>query len=161
LLEGEQGTKFQIQTINGIKYKTWFAGLGTGFDWYYRRSIPAFLSLNKDFFKKGNRNFYFAADAGVNFPWEDDKNYYVSGYTIEKTSPGVYLGAGLGYKIGMGKNNDALLVQLGYSYKHVREEGKSEIYYYYSYSILPGSEQTTNRFNYYLRRISLKVGWNF
>src|SRR5437773_4082956 len=79
ILEGEHGSKFQLQTINGIKLKTWFVGLGTGIDWYYRRSIPLFFSLNKDFFKKGNRNFYFAADGGVNFPWKDE-TYKEQGY---------------------------------------------------------------------------------
>src|SRR5262245_10910836 len=74
LLEGEQGSKFQLQTINGIKYKTWFAGLGTGIDWYYRRSVPAFMSLNKDFLIRGKRNFFIATDVGANFPWLVEKN---------------------------------------------------------------------------------------
>ncbi len=161
LLEGEHGSKFQLQTINGIKYRTWFAGLGTGLDWYYRRSIPAFLSLNKDFFKTGNRNFYISADGGVNFPWKEDKNYNEWGYPIEKPSPGAYWGAGLGYKIGIGKKNDALLIQVGYSYKHVSEKVRN--IYYYTFPIVPASQmpQFTNRFDYHLRRLSLKIGWNF
>ena len=58
LLEGEQKSKLQLQTMNGIKYRTWFIGLGTGIDWYYLRSIPIFLSLNRDFLQKKNRNFF-------------------------------------------------------------------------------------------------------
>ena len=161
LLEGEHGSAFQLQSINGVKCQTWFAGLGTGIDWYYRRSIPLFASVNKDFLRKANRAFYVTADAGANFPWNNN-NYNTWGYTIDKSYPGLYWSAGLGYKIGVGKKNDALLIHLGYSSKHVREKVKT-IYYYYTYSILPPSEQQdfTNRFDYYLRSVSIKVGWNF
>lgn len=159
VLEGEQGSKFQLQTINGMKYADWFAGLGTGIDWYYRRSIPLFISLNKDLLKKGNRNFFIATDAGINFPWRVDKNY-IPGYTIQESVPGFYWGAGLGYKIGIGKLNDALLLQIGYSYKHLSEKAQP-VYYYMSPLIVDPKPDMTNRFDYYLRRLSLKVGWNF
>src|SRR5580765_4888640 len=124
LLEGEQGSRFQLQTINGVKYKTWFAGVGAGIDWYYCRSIPVFMSLNKDFLIKGNRNFFIATDVGANFPWLVDKNSYVWSCTIEESIPGFYWGAGLGCKIGIGRLNDGILLQLGYSYKHVGEKVK-------------------------------------
>ena len=161
LLEGEQGSKFQLQTINGFKYKTWFAGVGTGIDWYYRRSIPVFMSFNKDFLAKGNRNFFFATDVGANFPWLVDKNSYVWSYSIEKSIPGFYWGAGVGYKVGIGKLNDGILLQLGYSYKHVGEKAKTVYYYYPVPMITDPKPDMTNRFDYYLRRLSLKVGWNF
>jgi len=161
LLEGEQGSKFQLQTINGMRNRTWFVGLGTGIDWYYRRSIPAFLSVNNDFFRRGNRNFFIATDAGINFPWRDDKNYNVWGYVVEKSIPGFYGEAGLGYKVGIGKTNDAVLIQLAYSYKHIREKVKN-IYYYPGIMIVSlQPEVVTDRFDYYLRRLSLKLGWNF
>lgn len=63
LLEGEGGSAFQIQTINGVQLKKWFMGLGTGIDWYEYRSIPVFLSLNYDL-KMSNRRFFLSADAG-------------------------------------------------------------------------------------------------
>jgi hypothetical protein len=161
LLEGEQGSKFQLQTINGIKYKTWFAGIGTGIDWYYRRSIPAFMSLNKDFLIKGNRNFFIATDIGANFPWQVDKNSYAYS-SVEKSIPGLYWGAGLGYRVGIGKLNDGILLQFGYSYKHMGEKVKTIYYYdYVSPMIMQPRPDMTNRFDYYLRRLSLKIGWNF
>jgi len=156
LLEGENGSKFQLQTINGIKSKTWFVGLGTGIDWYYRRSIPAFISLNKDFLKKGNRNFYLSADGGINFAWKDNAYDTESGYSIEKLNPGFYWEAGLGYKIGIGKNGDALLMHVGYSYKHIGETVKSRYIIYDSSDPYP-----TERFDYYLKRLSIKLGWSF
>jgi hypothetical protein len=156
LLEGEDGSKFQLQTINGLKYKTWFVGVGTGIDWYYRRSIPAFVSLSKDFFRKGNRNFFVSAGGGFNFPWKADNNYNELGYTVVKSRSGVYYEAGFGYRIGIGKKNDAVLIQLGYSYKHVSEDGKAG----YIIFILPET-YSVDRFDYHLRRLSLKFGWSF
>jgi hypothetical protein len=164
LLVGEQGSKTQLQTINGAKFKTWFAGLGTGIDWYYRRSIPLFMSVDKDFLKKGNRNFFITANAGVSFPWKDDKNYNEGGYTIEKTPAGFYCETGVGYRIGLGKKNDAILLQAGYSYKHIRENIK-DIYYTYAPTfnmpIWSPQPEITNRIDYYLNRLSLKIGWSF
>jgi hypothetical protein len=156
LLEGESGSEFQLQTINGVKYQTWFVGLGTGIDWYVRRSIPAFVSLNKYFLKKAKRNFFVAASLGMNFPWKDDNYRNEWGYIVEKSHSGIFYEAGFGYKVGIGKNRDAVLIQLGYSYKHVREDGTPG----YIIFILPES-YPTEQFDYRLRRLSLKLGWSF
>lgn len=159
-LEGEHGSKFQLQTVEGITYKTWFAGVGSGFDWYYMRSIPVFLSLSRDFLKKGNRNFYVSADGGINFPWKDDKFPDQWSYQKEKYFPGFYWESGVGYKIGIGKKTDALLLHLGYSYKFTREKADPILLYFTNPSGFYDNE-STQRFDYHLRRVSLKIGWNF
>ncbi len=156
LLEGEHGSAFQLQTINGFKYKTWFVGLGTGIDWYYQRSIPAFTSVNKDFIRKGKRNFYASIDGGINYPWKDHKYYNEWGYGSGKFDPGAYWSAGLGYKIGFGKKTDALLMHLGYSYKHLSEKVSTV-----SPCLIGPCPESTETFNYSLRRLSLKFGWIF
>jgi hypothetical protein len=159
LLEGQHGSAFQLQTINGAKYKTWFAGLGTGLDWYYLRTIPLFFTLNKDFLKQGNRNFFMAIDGGVNFLWQDDRSSAESGFSKIISYPGFYYEAGLGYRIGIGKKNDALLMQFGYNYKHIREKVRSAypIVYLYPYETISSSDHI----DYHLRKLSLKIGWNF
>src|SRR5689334_8657847 len=68
ILEGESGTSLQVQTINGLRYKTWFAGVGTGLDYYYQRTIPLFLSVSK-FLSSTKVPLYFNGDAGINFIW--------------------------------------------------------------------------------------------
>ncbi|HMG67074.1 MAG TPA: hypothetical protein VK588_05275 [Chitinophagaceae bacterium] len=156
-LEGEHGSKFQLQTVEGIRYKTWFAGVGSGFDWYYMRSIPVFLSLSRDFLKRGNRNFYASVDGGMNFPWKDDKFPVQWQYQNEKYFPGFYWETGIGYKIGIGKKTDALLLHLGYNYKYI--SGKAEPAY--DFTGFPFQEVSSQRFEYHLRRVSLKIGWNF
>src|ERR1700712_5956221 len=66
LLEGQTGSSFQIQTVNGAQYKSWFAGIGLGLDYYRYRTVPLFLDLRKEFGKSSNRLFLYA-DMGVSF----------------------------------------------------------------------------------------------
>lgn len=35
LLFGGSDNAPQVQTVNGIAYRNWFAGIGTGIDWYF------------------------------------------------------------------------------------------------------------------------------
>ena len=59
LLEGQRGSAFQLQTVNGLQFNTWFAGLGAGLDYYHTRSIPLFLNLRKSFFSGEKTPFIF------------------------------------------------------------------------------------------------------
>jgi len=159
LLEGQHGSSMQLQTINGARLKSWFGGLGTGIDWYYQRSIPIFLSVNKDFGKVRDRNFFAAANGGVSFPWMTDNINKEFGYTIDKTTPGAYWSLGMGYKIPVGKNDDAILLQVAYSYKHIREHVAGS---FYPTDVFPSlTDDLTNRIDYYLHQFAFKIGWNF
>jgi hypothetical protein len=155
LMEGEHGSSLQLQTINGVRFNSWFVGLGAGIDWYYRRSIPIFASANMDFLKKEKRSFFLSANAGINFPWQTDNYHNEWGYDETKSYSGLYWGAGVGYKIGMGKGNDALLMQLGYDYKHVGEKVA------YPYMVFDSQSDPNDQFEYHLRRLSFKIGWSF
>jgi hypothetical protein len=154
LLEGQHGSSLQLQTINGVKFNDWFVGLGTGIDWYYRRSIPVFGSVSMDFLKKERRSFYVSGNVGMNFPWQTDNYHNEWGYNETKSYAGLYWSAGLGYKIGMGKKNDALLIQVGYDYKHVGEKVNNPY-------VVIESQDPNDHFDYHLRRLSAKVGWSF
>src|SRR6187399_3304819 len=68
IVEGEQGPSFHIDLLNGIRYKTWFAGIGTGLDYYYYRSIPVYLSGIK-YLSPRNHSFFIQGDAGMNIVW--------------------------------------------------------------------------------------------
>ena len=154
LLEGQHGSSPQLQTINGVKFNDWFVGLGTGIDWYYRRSIPVFGSVNLDFLKKERRSFYVSGNVGINFPWQTDNYHNEWGYSETKSYAGLYWSAGLGYKIGIGKKNDALLIQVGYDYKHIGEKVNNPY-------VVVESQDPNDHFDYHLRRLSAKVGWSF
>jgi hypothetical protein len=155
IVTGETGSKLQLQTINGIRKGSWFTGLGTGIDWYYRRSIPVFLSVSKDLFPKNKRSFMFAADAGMNFSWPGQIYYDYTPYG-QKQKNGLYWAAGAGYKFGVGKSGNGVLMQLGYSYKQMGEEIKS-----LDPCLIPPCPETVTTYDYRLKRLSFKIGWGF
>lgn len=153
ILEGEAGTSFQLQTINGLRYKTWFAGVGTGLDYYYQRSIPLFISLSK-FLPSAKTPFYFNGDVGINFPWSKNDRYYFQ-YRGD-FSPSLYWAGGFGYKFSFKKGDQGILLNLGYSYKHIIQETETS----YPCLIAP-CPVFKERYDYRLKRLSLKAGWIF
>jgi hypothetical protein len=154
LLEGENGTSFQLQTINGIRYKTWFAGIGTGLDYYYVRSIPLFISVNK-FLESPKVPVYINGDIGLSFPWEKDYQHYFD-QSPGGSSSSLFWGAGLGYKFAVKNKDQGVLINFGYSYKHIVQESE------YAYPCFtPPCPTEKERFDYHLKRLSIKVGWMF
>src|SRR5450432_2856838 len=71
LLEGQTGSSFQLQTINGAQYRSWFAGIGLGLDFYRYRTIPLFLDIRRQFGRSTNKLIVYA-DMGINFFWLTD-----------------------------------------------------------------------------------------
>ena len=158
LLEGQTGSAFQLQTVNGAQFKSWFTGAGVGLDFYKFRSIPLFLDLRKEFFS-GMSKLVVYADMGVSFTWatEDQKNPYLNNHY----GNGLYNDFGLGYKSSVGKKS-ALLLSVGYSFKKVTET-YDPVYMVpmtYMASIAPPS-YPSQKTNYSLNRLSLKIGWEF
>lgn len=153
LLEGSKGSAFQFQTIMGVRYTTWFAGIGSGFDYYHLRSIPLFFSLQKDFFPK-LRTPFIHLNGGTNFFW--DKNESGNNNWIDKDyKPKLYYAAGIGYKFGL-KNKDAFLLDIGYSFKHLREVRTTQ-----TFCLNPPCLPTVERFDYELRRLLIRFGYMF
>ena len=64
ILNGSKGVYYQLQSINGIKYKTWFAGIGVGMENYFRTGIPLFVDVRKNLLKTSATPFLYA-DVGV------------------------------------------------------------------------------------------------
>jgi hypothetical protein len=153
ILEGGSGTSFQLQTINGLRYKTWFAGAGTGLDYYYQRSIPLFASVSK-FFPKAKSALYFNADAGVDFPWS--KSGFNDFEYRGKFCPSLYWAGGVGYRFASKKRSDGFLINLGYSYKHIVQKNKIT-----QPCLIPPCPTYDERYDYRLKRLSLKMGWMF
>ena len=159
ILEGQTGSAFQLQTISGVQYKSWFCGAGLGLDYYRFRTVPLFIDLRKEFGKSANKLFLYS-DLGIHFSWVTDKektNYVVD----DKFGNGLYAEAGLGYKAVIGKNR-GLLISVGYSYKKLRETYNS-FQYYPGYNMINLGQNINNqsRINYVLSRLSIKMGWQF
>ncbi|MDP4250981.1 MAG: hypothetical protein Q8918_12800 [Bacteroidota bacterium] len=161
LLNGEISNSWQLQTINGVQYKSWFGGIGAGLDYYRMRSIPVFADIRKIFGHSENKLFVYA-DGGMSFTWATDKEKNNFGYN-DHFSNGLYLDGGVGYQIHISGRN-ALLLSLGYSYKTVKETYPFLIPLYFDYynpnMPAPGTPSNqTNTYNYQLNRISIKIGW--
>ena len=152
MLEGATGLSWNIQTINGVHYKSWFAGLGVGLDHYSMRTIPLFIDVRKELFKTSRTPFLYA-DGGIQFDWLKTKEK--PGWGSGDYNHGLYYDIGGGYKIGFGKR-DALLVSAGYTLKKLREERTSLIQ-----CVAPPCNPSTEYYSYTFSRLTFKVGWQF
>ena len=109
LLSASKGEAWTLQTINGIRKNTWFAGVGAGLDFYGERSVPLFLDVRKDFTLNRNTPFVYADD-GVNFEWLNTTEKALKQFP--KTSPGAFYDLGFGWKLS-GKNKRGVLFSAG------------------------------------------------
>jgi len=116
VLNGSKGAFFSIQSINGIKYKTWFAGVGVGYDTYFRSGIPVFIDVRKNLLNKSQTPFLYA-DIGYHFL--ADKKDQVGQWYQNTYSNGAYTDVGIGYKFGF-YGKDRWVISAGYSYKYVK-----------------------------------------
>ncbi|MDQ6608759.1 MAG: hypothetical protein M3Y85_02960 [Bacteroidota bacterium] len=156
LLEGEQGSALQLQTINGIKYKAWLAGIGIGVDYYHTRSIPLFLDVRKAFCGNEKTAFVYAS-GGYNFPWltTTNKQNFITGAT-----GGLYYDAGVGFELPVLKGQH-LFFSAGYSAKYLTTTQQTWIYIDY---VWPGPSTASDyklQYHYSLQRISIKAGLRF
>ncbi|AXY75253.1 hypothetical protein D3H65_15230 [Paraflavitalea soli] len=137
VVTGENDNGIQLQTINGVRYKTWSVGVGVGLDTYSALTVPLFLDIRKSLLTKPATPFLYA-DGGIQFSAE--KKYNKDDYASKDYDPGLFYDVGVGYYIGL-KNKNALLMSVGYSFK-----GLDYTYY-------------TSTYKYKLNRFSLKVGY--
>lgn len=155
LLEGNQKSAFQFQTINGCGCGNWFVGVGTGIDGYMYRSVPFFLSINRNF-EMSKRNFFLSFDAGTNYAWYKRENNNWSGIISSKFSPSLYWGTGIGYKAFMRNKKDAIVLSLGYSFKELKETQELV-----TFCLYPPCPNIIEDYKYKARRLSLRLGWQF
>lgn len=153
LLEGDNGTAFQLQTVQGIRFSRWFTGIGTGLDYYYLRSVPLFLSVNRNLFNQP-RTPYVSLDGGINFAWYRREQERWSDFIGSDFSPSLYWNAGIGYKVYMRNRKDALLLNIGYSYKQLEEDQEQAVF-----CVSPPCPPRVEHYNYKLNRVSVKLGW--
>lgn len=153
LLEGNGGSAFQFQTVNGWSNKRLFGGVGTGLDYYYTRSIPLFFSLQSNLTKK-ERTPFIALDAGVNFAWHKRVQSRWDDFISSDYKPGLYFSSGFGYKIGLKNKKDALLLSVGYSRKQLTEVQTQPVF-----CIMPPCPPSTETYRYTFNRLLVRFGW--
>lgn len=141
-----------VQSVNGFRYRFWFAGIGAGIEDYQFRGLPVFLDLRRYFLDKpGNRFVPFVfADAGVHIAWPSEDNK--KGGMRYDFSNGLYSDLGIGLNMAL-PQKQALALGLGYSYKSVK------------YTEIPyrplDAQPTLDRYyyDYDLNRFSVRLGW--
>ncbi|HRP58424.1 hypothetical protein [Agriterribacter sp.] len=160
LVNGNNAVSGALQTVNGVGYGNWFAGIGAGIDFYRYRSVPLFLDLRRSFdVKKGNKLFVYA-DGGYNLPWVKRKEPVFSIWglpnkTDYKNRGGAYMDAGFGYAVHV-KGGNAFLLSAGYSHKYFSEKRTT--------TTITGENMETvdiQKFNYSMNRLMIKLGWQF
>lgn len=160
LVNGNHAVSGVLQTVNGIAYNNWFAGIGAGIDFYRYRSVPLFIDLRRSLdMKRGNKLFVYA-DGGYNLPWvkKDEPVFSIWGWpthTDYKYRGGLYLDAGLGYALQV-KGGNAFLLSTGYSHKYFSEKRITT-------SITGENTETADiqKFTYSMHRLMIKLGWQF
>ncbi len=114
ILSGQQQNSFTVQTINGVKWDKWSAGIGVALDNYANKSIPVFVDVRRSF---GNAKWkpLLYADAGINFNVYSEK-YPKPQFNEYSLNNGFYGGAGIGLTTSISKKK-SFIITAGYSYK--------------------------------------------
>ncbi len=154
IIIGENRSYGLFQTVNGLMYQKWFAGIGAGYDYYYYTTIPLFIDARR-YLGKRNKGFLYA-DLGYNFPGKNKPGKEISSsYSSYHFTGGVYSDIGAGYRIKFIKKS-SLLISGGYSYKTIH----NKIGVTNPCLIAPCPENISN-YNYDFSRIVLKAGIQF
>ena len=135
-----------VQVVNGVHYKTWYAGIGVGTDQYYYRSIPVFLDLRKNILERKSSPFVYF-DIGTNPPLDRSDS---TPWEKNKYSGGLYLDMGIGYSLHL-EGNARLLLSLGYTRKQIIEHRT------YRW----GMDGEKDKYHYTFRRLFFKLGLSF
>ena len=154
IVEGEQNTSFHVEILNGIRYRTWFGGIGTGLDYYYFRSIPVYLSGIK-YLSPRNHSFFVQGDAGMNFAWDEDPLFGGWNEIRSEFKPGLYWNGSIGFATGLDRKN-SFSFGLGYSHKSLRQVRELAVMCFN-----PPCENTFETYKYNLERLTLRIGWQF
>lgn len=148
VLLGQNNPQLSLQTVNGVQYGDWFAGVGVGLDYYYMRSIPVFIDVRRMVIPK--KNLFVYADAGVNYPFLKNNNTEDTWYKTTYKQ-GLYVDGGVGYLFSTDKQTG--FFSIGYSTKRLRET----VEHPYIWGP-PGMPVETDKLRYQFNRISIKAG---
>jgi len=155
-LTGDLDAAISFNTTNGLQRGAWFAGIGTGVDYYYIRTVPLYLSLTR-FLTTKLKSVYFTIDGGVNFVWDKSTaNVYNFQNNDGDFAPSLYYGAFAGYKLGINKKSGSVLMSVGYSAKQINERYESA-----APCFNPPCPEYNQKFEYDFKRFTFRLGWMF
>jgi len=115
LSNGQSGGRFLMQTVNGLAFNNWFAGIGFGADYYPYKSLPLFMD-GRRYFGKKDKGFIYA-DLGYNINNNNKPDKWIF-YTTYHSTGGIYSDFGVGYSIKIGRNSSCF-ISTGFNYKEM------------------------------------------
>jgi hypothetical protein len=148
---GESTAKPLFQLVPGFSYDRWFTGIGIGLDQYNFTTIPLFADWRVNFGK--TRSGFLYANGGYNFSVNNKSGIDNWFKTTDRFEGGLYMDAGLGYRIRMGPLH-RLLFSAGYSQKNI-----TNIVGYTYQCFNPPCTEEVYRYHYNLGRIVTKLSW--
>lgn len=148
-VSGKLPLAFTAQTENGISFKNWFVGAGFGIDLYYKKTLPLFVAVKKEFSFKKNSLFLFA-NAGKNIIPKNEQ-IIADRFSTVLSQGGFYGDAGIGYKMKTSKRSNVFF-SLGSTVKYIEEIEKATDFL--------GMPQFSD-INYKFNRISFRIGFQF
>ena len=150
LLAGSRGEALSIQTIAGLKVKKWFAGIGTGLDFYEVRTIPLFADVRWQL--RAINTPYIYGDIGTNFLWLKTENQFQQSKP-GSSSPQLYYETGIGYKLYFA-NKKAMFFSAGYNTKQVKQSFKS----FFGAPTFEFQEGNYDHYKSVYRRVVIRLG---
>ena len=152
VLNGSTTTSFAINSVNGFQLNNFFAGIGTGFDYYYHTTVPLFLEGRFDLVK-GKGQLQIFANGGVSFPFSSQNRKFENKSGPYKTA--ALYAAGFDYLAPVGK--EAFIIGVAFSNKQVIQMVDNNIWN----PVLNRVENSPIKEDYSLNRIALRIGWMF
>ncbi len=152
VLNGSSETSLALNSVNGFQFEKLFVGVGTGFDYYYHRSIPLFVEGRLNVLKRKNTLQVFA-NGGLNFAFASQSNK-----GQPKTGPykpASMYGGGVDYLVGV--KSTAFVIGIAFSNKEVIQMVDNNIWN----PVLNRIENVPIKEAYSLNRIALRIGWMF
>jgi hypothetical protein len=150
MLTGSSNVAGQLQTVHGVSYRGYFLGLGAGIDYYFQRGVPVFAELQKELRKSAYTPFVYA-EGGHHYIWAKEDAAFESDY-----KGGLFYDLGVGYKFPVAKKLQ-LFFSGGYSLKKFSKVVNTMPWI----SVWPPPPQSIQKYEYDLRRISIKAGLSF
>jgi len=154
-LMGDNQHTCNIETINGITYKKYSAGLGVAFDKYGYESVPVFADLRYNLVTTPKTALQVYSDAGVNLPLHTDylPHTYSNGAAWHTLHPSFYGEAGISWKASL-VQRFSFIAGLGFNYKTFK-------YTEITYADDSNSTQFDSDYTFHYSKYVLRVGFGF
>jgi len=128
------GTYISVNTVHGVRYKRFTAGIGTGYDAYKDwNTLPVFGSISYDFLRIKNDAFFVQFNGG--YAWAFYSPRSDSYYNDYDSKGGRMLNPMIGYRFHV-SNKVRLYISAGYKFQRINYEFANN---WYMYDMMPGA----------------------